>query len=142
MTPPVAKEAVIRYFKQDRFAEFIGIELLDVAEGWSRARLKIKKHHLNAVDYVHGGVLFSLADLAFAAAVNSRGLLAVAINNSISYVKSVEGDVIFAEAREISSNQRIASYTVDITDATGQVVSIFQGMAYRKRAKIDFTKKD
>ena len=61
-----------KFFKQDKFAEHVGIELLDVSEGYARAALEIKPHHLNAVGILHGAALFSLADLAFAVATPSR----------------------------------------------------------------------
>ena len=132
---------LLRYFKKDKFANYIGIELLDVKDGWAKATLKIKEHHLNGLNSVHGGVIFTLADLVFAAASNSRGRVAVAINNTISYVKAPQGNVLFAEAMEVALNHKLATYAVNVTDGQGQVIAVFQGMVYRKGEKLDHYEK-
>ncbi|MBN2178539.1 MAG: hotdog fold thioesterase [Deltaproteobacteria bacterium] len=137
MPETVDKEALRRYFEKDRFATYVGIELLEISAGRATAILKIKEHHLNAVDMVHGGVLFALADLAFAAASNSHGTIAVAVNNSISFIKAAEGDVLYAEAREISKDRKLAAYSVEIKDKTEKTVVLLHGLAYRKKEKID-----
>ena len=85
---------------------------------------------------VHGGALFTLADFTFALAANSHGTVTVAINANISFLKAVKEGLLTAEAREISSGGRIASYTVDIYHEGRDLVAVFQGMAYRKREKI------
>lgn len=137
MTEVVDKKALRKYFEKDRFAKYVGIELLEISFGRATASLKIKEHHLNAVGMVHGGALFALADLAFAAASNSHGNVAVAVNNSISYIKAAEGDVLFAEALEISKDRKLASYSVEIKDKTEKTVALLHGLAYRKKEKID-----
>jgi len=125
-------EACRRFFEKDRFASHIGIELLEAGEGRAKARLEIKDHHRNSVGVVHGGVVFSLADLAFAVASNSYGTIAMAINVSISFLKAARSGTLFAEAREISRNPKLASYTITVTDDGGDIIAIFQGMVYRK----------
>ncbi len=60
------------FFKKDLFAENAGIVLLEVHEGYSKAKLEIKPEHLNAGARTQGGAIFTLADLALAAAANSR----------------------------------------------------------------------
>jgi acyl-CoA thioesterase len=126
-------EDIAAYFKRDRFAELVGIELLEVAKGKAKAMLTIQERHLNTIRTVHGGAIFALADLAFAAASNSYGSVAVGINVSISYVKAATGGVLIAEAREVSLNPKLATYTVDVKDEEGDIVAIFQGMVYRKK---------
>jgi len=138
MTGHVTSEDLKRYFLKDKFAAYVGIELISVGEGRARARLEVKPHHLNGVGIVHGGVTYTLADLAFAAAVNSRGHVAVAINNTISYIKTPKGTNIFAEASEVTSNKRLATYSVNVLDEEGEIVCVFQGLAYKKNQKVDF----
>jgi acyl-CoA thioesterase len=138
MTAHVTSDDLKRYFQKDKFAGYVGIELLSVGDGRARARLEIKPHHLNGVGIVHGGVTYTLADLAFAAAVNSRGHVAVAISNTISYVKAPQGNVIFAEAAEVTANPRLATYVVNVLDEGGEIVCVFQGMAYKKSQKVDY----
>ncbi|MDQ1331332.1 MAG: acyl-CoA thioesterase, partial [Thermodesulfobacteriota bacterium] len=72
---------LLDFFREnDRFAGHSGIELLELSEGRAKAVMEIKRHHLNAVNSVHGGAIFTLADFVFAAASNSRGTVDVAIN--------------------------------------------------------------
>jgi acyl-CoA thioesterase len=124
---------VLRLLEKDRYAKLTGIELVEVAEGRAKARLKISGQHLNGVGIAHGGAIFTLADFVFAAASNSHETLAVAINVSISYLKAVFNGTLIAEAREVAINPKLASYTVEVRDETGDLVAIFQGMAYRKK---------
>jgi acyl-CoA thioesterase len=127
---------MVRFFEKDKFAQFNGIELLEAADGHARSSMKITPNHLNGLGIVHGGAIFSLADFAFAAASNSRGNVAVAINVSISYVKSVSAGTLYADARETSLNHKLGTYTIDITDAAGELLAVFQGMVYRKKEKL------
>jgi len=127
-------EDIAAYFRRgDRLAQHLGIELLSVEQGSAQARMAVRDEHLNSLGTVHGGAIFALADYAFAAACNSYGTVAVAINVSISYVQAVTGGTLIAEALETSRNPRLATYTVRVTDEPGQLVAIFQGMAYRKK---------
>lgn len=126
-------QEIANFFRQrDRFAAHCGIELLEVGQGRAKARMMIGDQHMNGADTVHGGAIFTLADLAFAAASNSHGTIAMAINVSISYVKAAVGGTLTAEAEEASCSRRLGSYTIRITDDDGDLVAIFQGMAYRK----------
>lgn len=122
--------------ENDRFAKHAGIELTEVAEGTASARMTVTEQHLNGVNIVHGGAIFTLADLTFAAASNSHGTVAVAINVSIAYIKAIGRGTLFATAREVSRNPRLALYLVDITDADGDLIATFQGMVYRKKEKL------
>ncbi len=129
-------ETIKKFFKNDTFAEYVGIELLEVAKGRAKAKLEIKKKHLNGVNIVHGGAIYTLADLVFAVASNSHGNVAVAINGSIAYLKAVTGGTLFAEAKEVSINPKLATYKVSVTDERDNTIAIFQGMVYRKKDKI------
>jgi acyl-CoA thioesterase len=131
----ISPEAIKAFFSKDLFAAFVGIELTDAGDGRATARLKIRDHHRNGLGLVHGGAIFTLADLAFAAAVNSHGRIAVAINCSISYLKAAEGDVLVAEAQEVSCGPKIAVYTIRVTDGAGELIALFEGMAYRKKER-------
>ena len=135
MEQEITSEALKSFFRKDLFAEFVGIELLEAGDGRATAKLQLKDHHRNGIGLIQGGVIFTLADLAFAAAVHSRGRIAVAIHCSVSYLKAVQGDFLLAEVQEISCGPKIAVYTARVTDSTGEVVSLFEGMAYRKKER-------
>ena len=129
-------EAIKKFFKNDRFAEHVGIELLEVSEGRAKAKMEIKDHHLNGIDIAHGGAIFSLADLAFAVASNSHRTIALGINASISYLKAATGGTLIAEAKEVSLNPKLATYEVRVTDENNDLIAIFLGTVYRKKDKI------
>jgi acyl-CoA thioesterase len=129
-------QAIWDFFKNDRFAQHSGIELLEVAEGRAKAKMAITDAHLNGVNLVHGGAIFTLADLAFAAASNSHGTVAVAINASIWFVKAATQGTLFAEAKEVSRYPKLATYSITITDDAGEIVALFEGMVYRKKDPI------
>lgn len=129
-------EKILKVFENDRFADISNIEVVDISPGKATAKMEVNDIHLNSIGTVHGGALFTLADFTFALAANSHGNVTVAINANISYFKAVKTGVLTANARELSSGGRIASYTVDINDDFGDLVCVFQGMAYRKRDKI------
>ncbi|HOX55812.1 MAG TPA: hotdog fold thioesterase [Candidatus Paceibacterota bacterium] len=125
-----------RFFQNDRFADRCSIELLAVSPGYARAKMTLHPHHLNGYGTVQGGAIFTLADFAFAAASNSHGTVAVAINVSITFMKAGQTGTLWADAREISRNFKLGSYTVEVKDDAGELVALFQGMAYRKSEKI------
>jgi len=130
-------EKIKEFFKRDKFAEHCGIKLLEVAKGYARAKMDIAGSHLNGVGTVQGGAIFTLADLTFAAASNSHGTVAVAINVNISFVKAVKKGALFAEAKETSINPKLGTYDVRVTDENGGLIAIFEGMVYRKEQKLE-----
>jgi acyl-CoA thioesterase len=134
--PGDAMASLKRFFKGDQFAERADIELLSVSPGTARAKMTLHPHHANGYGTVQGGAIFTLADFAFAAASNSHGNVAVAINVSITFMKAGTTGTLWAEAREVSRNFKLGSYTVEVKDDEGELVALFQGLAYRKSEKI------
>ena len=94
--------------------------------------------HRNRLGTVHGGTIFALADTVFAAASNSHGRVAVAINAGISYVKAATRGTLSAEAIETSLGPKLATYRVEVRDDAKALVAIFEGMVYRKKDTIPF----
>jgi len=136
--PPIPENRsdIERAMARDTFATHVGIRLLEVGDGKARAELELDGRHLNGAGLAHGAAIFSLADFAFAAASNSHGTVALGINASISFVKSVTEGKLVAEARETSFHPKIATYTVEVRDAAGNLIALFQGMVYRKKEAI------
>jgi acyl-CoA thioesterase len=129
-------EEVRRCFKNDRFAERAGVELLTLSPGHATAKMVLHPHHLNGVDTVQGGAIFTLADFAFAVAANSHGTVAVAINVSITFMKAAVTGTLWAEAKEVSKNFKIGAYVVEVKDDQGDLVAQFQGLVYRKKDRL------
>lgn len=121
----------------DAFAAHNGMTIVEVREGYARAEMELQPFHLNGAHTVHGGALFTLADFAFAAASNSRGQLALSINSSISIHQGAWTGRLVAEARELSTSPKLASFAVEVRDAAGVLLASFQGMVYRKSVPLD-----
>lgn len=122
--------------RSDRFAARSNIQLRSVGPGRATAEMVLSPEHWNGLGMVQGGAIFTLADFAFAAASNSHGTVAVAINVSISFLKAVRAGTLRAEAKEQSRNHRLGSYGVEVRDEAGELVAVFQGMVYRKSAPL------
>jgi len=118
--------------KNDRFASHNNIQLISVGIGEAKAEMIVSENHLNGVNIIQGGALFTLADFAFAAASNSHGRIAVAANASINFYKGVSSGKLTATAREENSGKSLSSYTVEITDETGVKIAQFSGTAFLK----------
>ncbi|TGC09400.1 PaaI family thioesterase [Methanolobus halotolerans] len=130
-------DKIIKYFQQENFAKNSGMSLTEVSGGYAKVKMEIEKRHLNVLGTVHGGAIFTLADMAFAAASNSHGTVAVAINCDISFVKAVGEGHLIAEAKETSINPKISTYVVNVTNEKGDTIAIFNGMAYRKKYALE-----
>jgi len=107
------------------------MELVDLAPGRATARMRVNPSHRNAFGMVHGGAIFSLADYVFQAASNSHGVLAVAVQAAISFVKAPRSSTLHAEAEEVSCTRRLATYLIRVTEDGGGLVAQFQGTVYR-----------
>jgi len=118
--------------RNDKFAAHVGIELVEVRPGWALASLRISDEHMNGVGVVQGGVIFTLADYAFAAAANAKGPVTLGLGGSISYFKPPRGSILTAEASEVSSSRRICCYNVDIFDEDHTLVARFNATGYVK----------
>jgi acyl-CoA thioesterase len=127
------------FFKNDRFATEAGIELVEIRKGYGKAQLTVGPQHLNAGNTTQGGAIFTLADLALAAAANSHGTLALSLTSNITFLRgSGPGDTLTAEARERYIGQRTGHYQVDVTNQHGELVATFEASVYRKGSELPF----
>jgi acyl-CoA thioesterase len=123
-----AQRAAEAMWGSDDASKWIGMRLDDVGPGRAVMTLTVEQHHTNGHDICHGGVIFSLADSAFAFACNSYNRLAVAQHNTISFVAPGKlGDVLTATAKEVSLRGRSGIYDVRVTSATGEVIAEMRG---------------
>jgi acyl-CoA thioesterase len=120
------------FFANDRYAALTGAEVVKIAPGYCLCKLSITEKHLNAVNVVQGGAIFTLADFAFAIASNSGGQLALAIDVNISFLAARSGGTLYAEAQELTTPGRIGAYEVKVTDQDNILVAQFNGLVYRK----------
>jgi acyl-CoA thioesterase len=114
----------------DAASRMFGIELLGYGEGWARTQLTVRDDMVNGHGLCHGGVIFSLADTAFACACNSWGPVTVAAGADIVFVApGRRGDILVAEARMRTSYGRNGVYDVTVTRGE-QVIAEFRGRSH------------
>jgi acyl-CoA thioesterase len=130
------QQQIDKYIQKDPFVRHLGARVEIPAPGHSRATLTIGEEMVNFHGLTHGGVVFALGDMAFAAAANSFGQTAVALNVTINFLKPTRaGDRLVAEARLCHEGGPTVLYAVTIRDArTGELVAQSEDLAYRKKS--------
>ena len=115
----------------DTFREILGIQVVEVKDGYAKLSLKITKNHTNALGAAHGGVIFSLADCAFAEACNFGENVAVAVQVNINFLKpAFEGDTLTAEAVRVSDGRTLGLYHITISKQDKKI-AFFSGLAFK-----------
>jgi len=130
-----ARKAVDALYASDLAAQALGIEVLSVGPGHVRVSMRVRPDMLNGHRTCHGGIIFALADTAFAFACNSYGDAMVAAGASIEFLAPVVcGEQLVATARETSRSARHGIYDVSVTGASGEPAAHFRGRCARLRA--------
>ncbi|MBK7561625.1 MAG: hydroxyphenylacetyl-CoA thioesterase PaaI [Chitinophagaceae bacterium] len=128
----LAKKVVAHMMEHDLFSQWLGIEVLEIKEGYSKIKMTVRKEMINGFGIVHGGIAFSLADSAFAFACNNRNVLSVALDTSINFIKPVYvEDVLTAEAEELHNGKTTGLYHITISNQKNHQVALFKGLCYR-----------
>jgi acyl-CoA thioesterase len=129
MTPQDVLEIMTR---RDQFTKWLGLEVDTIEAGYCKLHYTVKKEMLNGFESLHGGVIFSAADSAFAFACNSHGIITVALDVSITFTRPAkEGDLLYVEAKEVHLGNKTGVYDIRTTNAEGKLVALFKGTAYR-----------
>ncbi|MEM4576374.1 MAG: hotdog fold thioesterase [Candidatus Nezhaarchaeales archaeon] len=125
-------EKIREKVRRDPYANLLGIEVLELREGYAKASLIVRDDMVNFHGVAHGGLIASLADVTFAAASNSRNKKALALNLNVSYRRPVKaGETIIAEAFEESLGDTTALYRIVVKNSKGSLVAVCQGLVYR-----------
>lgn len=112
-------------FSKDLYAtEATKIQIDEVDENYAKVSLKIDDCHKNALGHVMGGVMFTLADFAFAVATNLDGKTTVTLTSQISYLSIPKGERLIAETRLIKDGSRNCFYEIVITDETEKLIAV------------------
>jgi len=128
----LANKVVEHMMSHDLFSQWLGVEILEIKEGYSKIKMIVRKEMINGFGIVHGGIAFSLADSAFAFACNNRNVLSMALDTSINFIKPVHvDDVLTAEASEIHNGRSTGLYHIRITNQNNHEVALFKGLCYR-----------
>ena len=127
-----AAKVVAHMMEHDLFSQWLGIDVLEIKEGYSRIKMKVRKEMINGFGIVHGGIAFSLADSAFAFACNNRNVLSVALDTAINFTKPVHvDDILTAEATEMHNGRSTGLYHIKVTNQQSHVVALFKGTCFR-----------
>ncbi|GAA6201714.1 hydroxyphenylacetyl-CoA thioesterase PaaI [Aquicoccus sp. SU-CL01552] len=131
MTPTDrARKSAEAMWANDNASKWAGMEITHVDEGIATLELTVEPHHCNGHGICHGGVIFMLADSAFAFACNSRNQSTVAQHNLINFLApGKQGERLTAHAREVSLTGRSGIYDVSVTNQDGQKIAEFRGMS-------------
>jgi len=128
----IAERVAGEMFARDSASQSLGMQVKEVRPGYARLTLIVRPDMLNGHAICHGGVIFSLADSAFAFACNSHNQNTVASGCSIDFLAPAKaGDELTAEAVERALLGRIGVYDVTITNAEGRTIALFRGRSYR-----------
>jgi acyl-CoA thioesterase len=128
----IHEEVVNHMMENDYFSQWMGVEVIEVREGYSKIKMTIRKEMVNGFGIVHGGLPFSLADSAFAFACNNRNNLSVALDVTITFTKAVNvGDTLTAEAKEIHNGRSTGVYLITVTNQKNESVALFKGTCFR-----------
>jgi len=107
-----------------------GVEIEEAREGYARIRMRLRADMLNGHRIAHGGMVFALADTAFAYACNSRNLRTVAAQASIVFLDAArEGELLVAEAKEEALAGRSGVYNATVRGEDGRTIATFQGLS-------------
>ena len=127
-----AHKVIARMFAQDAFSQWLGVQVVEVAEGRCVLRMAVREEMTNGFGTAHGGIVFSLADTALAFCTNASGEIAVALDCSISYPTAVRpGDVLTAVGTQQDTTRKIGFANVTVTNQNGETVGHFRGTVYR-----------
>lgn len=127
-------QQITSHIQNDAYARFLGASIEILKPGHCRVSLTITEDMTNFHGSTHGGIIFSISDMAFGAACNSHGKVAVALNVNICFVNpSFPGDRLTAEAKEVHSSRKISLYDITVfNEDTGKCIATTQNQAYRK----------
>jgi len=128
----LAKEVVDKMISGDAFSKWLGIEVLEITEGFCKLKMTVRDKMTNGFNIAHGGIAYSLADSCLAFAANADGIQAVSIETSISHTKKVaSGDVLTATSKEMNKSSKTALYYITITNQDNLEVAHFKGTVFR-----------
>lgn len=128
----LAERSVASLYATDHASQAFGMRIASVAPGECSVTMTVRKDMTNGHGTCHGGMLFTLADSAFAFACNSSGVATVAASASIDFLAAArEGDVLTARARALWHGGRSGIYEITITNQNGAQVALFRGRSHR-----------
>jgi len=131
-------ERVVRVlYERDRASQALGITILEVEPGFVRAAMDVRPDMVNGHDICHGGLIFTLADSAFAFSCNSFNVVTVAAGASIDFLApGRKGDRLIATARQLWRSKRAGLYEIEVVNQDGVTIALFRGRSHQLKGEI------
>ena len=127
----LAEQSVAMLYDRDRASQALGMKIVEAAPGRAKVAMTVRRDMLNGHEICHGGLIFTLADSAFAFACNSHNVSTVAAGATIDFLAPArEGDELVAEAVEYWRSKRTGLYEITVTTAQGQRIAVFRGRSH------------
>ena len=127
-----AERAAAALFERDRASQALGMRISAMRPGWARVVMTVRADMVNGHAVCHGGIVFALADSAFAFACNSHNDSTVAAAATIDFLAAArEGDELTAEASELWRTRRNGIYEIGVSNQRGERIALFRGRSYR-----------
>lgn len=127
-------DVILEKVTTDPYAKYLGVEIEKIETGKAVVSLTVTEHMLNFHGSANGGIIFSLADVAFAIASNSYGQTAVGINVNMNFMNAGRlGDTLRATAEEETKNPKLGLYRLTVRNQDDELIAIADGMVYRKK---------
>jgi len=128
----IARRAVDALYGGDRASQMLGMKVEACGPGTARVSMRVRADMINGHGICHGGLIFALADSAFACACNSHGDNTVAAGAAIEFLLPArEGDLLTASAHERWRTGRSGNYEIEVRNQRGDVVALFRGRSHR-----------
>lgn len=128
----VAEASARAMYEQDRASQALGMRVLEVRPGYARLAMQVREDMVNGHQLCHGGLIFTLADSAFAFACNTYDLVTVAAAGTIEFLLAARlGDELTAVAEERSRSKRTGVYDVTVRNQQGECVALFRGRSHQ-----------
>ena len=125
-------ETAEEFFARDQVRRELGLELVSCTPGTATLKMLVTARMINSHGICHGGMIFTLADVVFGVASNTRPERFVGTHCTIAYLKPARlGQTLIATARERSRSGRTGVYDVTISLEEGTVVAEFMGSSRR-----------
>lgn len=126
--PPSPAIVAAAMYARDTAAQSMGIKITDIEQGHAIASMPVRADMIQGHSTCHGGMIFSLADTAFAYACNSRNQATVAAGCNIEFLKpAFLDDLLTAEARQVTQAGRSGIYDVLVSNQHGEIIATFRG---------------
>lgn len=119
------------YFEDDRFATENGAEIVEVNEEYAVVKMTLTEHHRNAMNYVMGGAIFTLADFSFAVLASNLHKQQTGTDATIHFLAPPKGDVLYAKATCRKNGRTTIILQSDVTDDTGRLIATMTGTAFK-----------